>query len=163
MRIEVMRGAFTGGGATVAGGRLTTSGGRTTGTTRVISVMRLEPLPRTPSPVLPTTPPDCSGPPRVASGGSTIATARGGALGSAGSIRVFLMEGGAAARDGIASGFGPGGGGAGGAPGATSPVTRNARPRVCGDTSGANIKQPISTACPVNPMAVVQTLLEDGS
>jgi hypothetical protein len=59
--------------------------------------------------------------------------------------------------------FGPGGSGAVGAPGATSPVTRNARPKVCGDTSGTSIKQPISTACPVNPMAVVHTLLEDGS
>src|ERR1019366_3040022 len=163
MRIEVMRGGLTCAGAVATGGRLTTSGGRTTGTTRVISVMRLEPLPRAPSPVPPTTPTGCSGPPRVASGGSTSATAIGGTLAATGSVRIRLGFGGAAPRDGTASGFGPGGGGAGGAPGATSPVTKNARPKVCGETSGANIKQPISTACPVNPMAVVQTLFEDGS
>src|ERR1019366_9225395 len=125
--------------------------------------MRLGTPPRTPVSTPPTTPPRSPTSLPTASGGSMSVTAIGGTLASAGSVRVFLVVGGTAPRDGTASGFGPGGSGAGGAPGATSPVTRNARPKVCGDTSGANIKQPISTACPVNPMAVVQTLLDDGS
>ena len=44
--------------------------------------------------------------------------------------------------------FGPGGGGGGGAPGGASVVTRNARPKVCGEISGASSAQPISSACP---------------
>jgi hypothetical protein len=41
-------------------------------------------------------------------------------------------------------------------------VTSNARPKVCGETIGASSAQPINIAWPVNPMAVVQTLLVGG-
>ena len=58
--------------------------------------------------------------------------------------------------------LGPGGSGGGGAPGGASVVTRNARPNVCGEISGASSAHAISIACPVNPIAVAQTLLVGG-
>src|ERR1019366_9853069 len=163
MRTTVMRGGLTGAVDAVTGGRLITSGGRTTGTPLTIWLMKLHTPPRTPVSTPPATPPRSPTSLPTASGGSTIATATGGTLAATGSVRTALTAGLAAAWRGSDSGFGPGGSGAGRAPGATQPVTRNPRPKVCGETSGANIKQPISAACPVNPMAVVQTLLEDGS
>src|ERR1035438_1292539 len=162
MRTTVMRGGFTGGVAGFTGSRLATSGECTTGTIATMLRMReLGSLPGNPLGTAPTTPLGAPGPLGSASGGSIIMTATGGTL--TGAIRAWVETGVDAPWCGNGSTRGPGGGGAGGAPGATSPVTKNARPKVCGETSGANIKQPISAACPVNPMAVVQTLLEDGS
>src|ERR1035441_1890362 len=162
MRITVMRGGLTGGVATVTGGRLTTSGGRTTGTIPTMSPMMREPLLGGELGSPPTTQLGQLGPGAYASGASTIMAATIGTRAATGSTRAWVA-GANAPWCGTGSTLGVGAAGAGGAPGATSPVTKNARPRVCGDTSGANIKQPISTACPVNPMALVHTLLEDGS
>src|SRR5450759_20233 len=156
MRIEVIRGGLTGAAATVAGGRSTT-GGRTTGTIWVIRSMRLEPAPGAPVSTPPTTPPRVAGPLTMVSGGSTIMAAIAGIWAGDGSMTRLVYAGLAAALRGTGSTLGPGGTGAVGTPGSTSPVTKNARPRVCGDSSGAKSAQPISTACPVNPMAVVQT------
>src|SRR5450631_1855762 len=129
MRIEVMRGGLTGAAAGVTGGRLTTSGGRTTGTIPTMLRMReLGSLPGNPLGTAPKTPLGAPGPLGSASGGSTIMTATGGTL--TGAIRAWVETGGAAPRCGTGSTLGPGGGGAGGAPGATSPVTKNARPKV---------------------------------
>ena len=79
-----------------------------------------------------------------------------------GAVRMFLKICVATAWCDCGTTFGPGGGGGGGAPGGASVVTRNARPKVCGEISGASSAQPISSACPVNPIAVAQTLLVDG-
>src|ERR1035441_5664740 len=158
MRSTVMRGGFVGAGTAFTTGRSTVSGRCATGATRAPGPMMPERMaPGTPSRSPPTTPHCMTCPAPAVSGGSTMIRATAGTL--AGMMRAFGKARAAAARERGGTTFGPGGGGGGGAPGVTSVVTRNARPKVCGEISGASTAQPISTACPVNPMAVVQTLL----
>src|ERR1035441_5578146 len=95
---------------------------------------------------------------RVASGGSSMMILAIGGT-PTGAMRMPARTCVAAAWGDRGTIFGPGGGGGGGAPGVTSVVTRNARPKVCGEIIGASSAQPIIIAWLVKPMAVAQTLL----
>src|ERR1035438_2790812 len=157
MRSTVMRGGFVGAGAAFTTGRSTVSGRCATGATRAPGPMMPERMaPGTPSRSPPTTPHCMTCPAPAVSGGSTMIRATAGTL--AGMMRAFGKTRAAAARERGGTTFGPGGGGGGGAPGVTSVVTRNARPKVCGEIIGASSAQPIIIAWPVKPMAVAQTL-----
>ena len=79
-----------------------------------------------------------------------------------GAVRISLMICVAPAWDARGTTFGPGAGGGGGASGGTSVVTSSARPRVCGEIIGASSAHATSSACPVNPIAVVHTRFPDG-
>src|SRR5664280_759301 len=160
-RSAVTRGGLTGAGTAFASARLTTSGGWNTGTIRSTSPTIPGTLPGTPSGAPLGTAPVTPVPLPVASGGSSMMIlAIGGTL--AGAMRMPMRTCVAAAWGDRGTILGPGGGGGGGAPGVTSVVTRNARPKVCGEIIGASSAQPIIIAWPVKPMAVAQTLLAGG-